>query len=291
MRKEKIIKVIKVKAETFSPNYHKKLVENICENIPPKSPQTPSCMEINDFEENSQFHLYEERKVDYSGAFMDYFNFNNKNEEQSKNTNKKRKREKAKYPSFDGGRRMKSSNEKNNEANEVYAIKLEEEINNKNQMNVKVNDNLINLNKNEVSKVTKEEKNEYNKILSNPDQTPDDKLNHYNTPNSLSLAEKRSNLFGKVSGDMETKALTNEPNKIIYLNKIEDKLNDDKKNGRIKSENEKQNNISDNNTEIITEKNFKEKDSPKSSETKKRDIIKIKFITTKNPKFDSTFKI
>ena len=126
-----------------------------------------------------------------------------------------------------------------------------------------------------------------------------------------------SKLFVKESWDGETKDLTNAINKNttinsdinskqntlyiincsqkvndnIDLNKKEDKSNELENNERIKAEKEKLNKISDNNTEIIAEENFKENVSRKSSETKKQNIIKIKFITTKDPKIDSNNSI
>ena len=308
----------KLSAETFSPDYHNQINQTVCAYIFPQFPRTSSQVKKKGYEEYSQFNLYEERNMEYSDGIKDYLKGEQDQNNNSSLSNRKRKRGRT-IDSLDTNNdnnndNIKSSEASYNKTDNINIIKFAEEIGNKNQKNINLNKNLLNLNKNEVSKVEKEEKNGHDIYFPCPAHTLNDCINDYNSPNSSSLAVKMSNLYGKESGDVETKALSNDTNKNTKINtdinnkqntqniindseklndnnnlNKKDKFNEVENKGRLnlKSEDEKQNNTSDNNTEIITEKNVKEKDSHKSSETKKQDIIKIKFITTKNLKLDS----
>ena len=306
----------KPSAETFSPDYHNQINQTVCAYIFPQFPRTSSQVKKKGYEECSQFNLYEERNMEYSYGINDYLNGEQDQNINSSLSNRKRKRGRT-IDSFDTNNdnnndNIKSSEASYNKTDNINIIKFAEEIGNKNQINIKMNNNLLNLNKNEVSKVEKEEKNGHDIYFPCPAHTLNDCINDFNSPNSSSLAVKMSNLYGKESGDVETKALSNDTNKntkintdinnkqntpniinnsekindINNLNKKENKFNEVENKGRLnlKSEDEKQNNTSENNTD-------KEKDSRKSSERKKQDIIKIKFIITKDPKLDSNNSI
>lgn len=129
----------KLSAETFSPNYHNQINETLCKYNFPKFPHTFINEKRIVFQLCPQSYLYGEKDSELSDDFMEeYFN---KEEEQNKNSSLSQKRGRAKSCSFTKNNKKKLSDIKSNETNEFHEIKLEEEIENKNQINLKVNNN------------------------------------------------------------------------------------------------------------------------------------------------------